>query len=122
MTRTPTAMVSGLVGTRPVNLAAIGAATTPPIASPSAGRQSNAVRVRPKVAVMATVTKNSAAFTDPMVVRGESPRARREAVTIGPQPPPKASQKPPARPRDVRPAGFGDALRLKRTRAPRISR
>ncbi|MNJ61714.1 hypothetical protein D3C77_575190 [compost metagenome] len=44
------------------------------------------------------VRKNSAKFTEPMVVRGSLPEPIRLLVTTGPQPPPPAaSTKPPNR-------------------------
>jgi hypothetical protein len=52
------------------------------------------------VAEIATVTKNSARFTDPIARRGSSPVATSDDTTTGPQPPPTASRKPPPRPRN----------------------
>ena len=47
-------------------------------------------------AAVATVMKNSAKLTEPMVVRGSRPEPTSVLVTTGPQPPPPAaSTKPP---------------------------
>ena len=49
-----------------------------------------------KTAALASVRKNSAKLTEPMVVRGSLPELTSVDVTTGPQPPPPAaSTKPP---------------------------
>ncbi|MCY1183690.1 hypothetical protein D9M73_243300 [compost metagenome] len=51
-----------------------------------------------KEVALEMVRKNSAKFTEPMVVRGSVPEPIRLLVTTGPQPPPPAaSTKPPNR-------------------------
>ena len=77
--------------------AANGAANRPPKTSPATIFQvSGWPARRMKEVALAMVRKNSAKFTEPMVVRGSLPEPIRLLVTTGPQPPPPAaSTKPP---------------------------
>lgn len=70
---------------------------------PTINRQrTNPINVK-KVATSATVTKNSARLTEPIVNLGLFPFATKVDVTIGPQPPPPiASKVPPTVPNGKR--------------------
>ena len=79
--------------------AANGAAITPPTINPAITSQVVIERKIRNVIASASVTKNSEAFTEPIVFRAEFPFATSVDVTIGPQPPPPtASINPPKKP------------------------
>src|SRR5690606_39477930 len=74
--------------------AAKGAANRPPNTSPATISQVfGSPASMMKEAALARVRKNSAKFTEPMVVRGSLPEPIRLVVTTGPQPPPPAASR-----------------------------
>src|SRR5699024_1730505 len=106
--------------------AASGAATTPPISSPSITRESSSFRgnAHRNPMLAATVTVSSDAATEPTTLRGPNlPEDNSVVVPIGPQPPPPvASTKPAINPRGARkrtrngclPTAFRNAKNAKR--------
>ena len=97
ITITPTPINIFLIGSLPANLAAIGAAITPPIINPRIVCQWLTPKIIKKVSALAMVTKNSVKLTEPMTYFGVRPLEMSVLVTSGPQPPPpKESRNPPA--------------------------
>lgn len=103
MRKMPTKIPRYLGGMRWQVYAAIGAAIMPPMMSGIAMNHRKFAKpsVNPKVMTMATVVKNSATFTEPMMVRGSCFLLdTRVEVHMGPHPPPpKASKVPPIKPK-----------------------
>src|SRR5688500_12828812 len=96
---TPTEVSSARVLIALHSNAANGAANSPPITSPATTGQVPSTASNVNDAAVASVMKNSAKLTEPMVVRGSLPEPTRVLVTTGPQPPPPtASTKPPNSP------------------------
>lgn len=98
------------------NLAAIGAAITPPSASPPTVDQSSSILLKftkkPKLAAKAT--QNSEALTVPITFLGSVEVVEMiVGVTTGPQPPPPdASMKPPEKPRKLKNFGLFTSIKL----------
>ena len=69
MISTPTISVNSRAGRREARPAASGAAMTPPMSRPAMAFQLRPLTVKKKVMLSATVTKNSAALTEPTVKR-----------------------------------------------------
>ena len=65
ITRLPTATNKVLSGNLPTNLAAIGAAISPPIINPAISERGMFFKKMKKVMELASTTKNSARHTDP---------------------------------------------------------
>ena len=96
----PREIINTLAGIFLVIKAAIGAAKLPPIINPIITLQLNCDSKAKNATTSEIVTKNSAAFTEPIVFLGFFPSETNVDVTIGPHPPPPmASKKPPKRPK-----------------------
>lgn len=79
----------------PDSLAAIGAAIKPPNIKPAITLKCASPNTKTNVAVLHIEVKNLVNVEVPMVYFGSRPPEIRVLVTNGPQPPPKASKKPP---------------------------
>jgi hypothetical protein len=92
----PSKINDDLRGSLPVSLAAIGAATKPPIIKATITCQWLTPKIVKKVNALAMVTKNSVRLTDPITYLGLRPFVINVVVTMGPHPPPpKESRNPP---------------------------
>lgn len=89
----PTNIIMDLTGSLFANLAAMGAATTPPKISPIMTCQYPKPITVKKVIDEARDTKNSVKLTLPIVYLGCLPEAMSVEETIGPQPPPPMESK-----------------------------
>ena len=97
ITNNPTTINIGFSGNFPTNLAAIGAAMSPPIIRPATSISGMLLSRIKKVIELTSTTKNSARHTDPMTYRGLLLFESKVLVTNVPQPPPaNASINPPA--------------------------
>src|ERR1051326_5799464 len=97
ITRAPTAINIVFIGTLPTNLAAIGAAISPPTINPATSTIGMLFNRIKKVIELTNTTKNSARHTEPITYRGLLRFDINVLVTSVPQPPPaKESIKPPA--------------------------
>src|SRR5665647_1937202 len=97
ITKQPTIINMVFKGSLPTNLAAIGAAISPPIIRPATSANGILLNRIKNVMELVNTTKNSARQTEPITYRGLLLFESKVLVTNVPQPPPaKASIKPPA--------------------------
>ena len=98
ITRIPSKMKEVLRGNFPASLAAIGAATKPPIMRAMIVCMCVTPNKMKNEKALARVTKNSVRLTVPITNLGLRPLVISVVVTMGPQPPPPKESKKPPRP------------------------